>query len=228
MDIDSCNQSINKELIQRLSQYKSVLYKLRSLGFVRVFSDNLADALGISSSLVRKDFASFQLRGNKRGGYQVEELIRRLREILGKNEARKIIIVGCGKIGRALINYNSFKHDGIQVVAGFDVNPAVLEPEARVPILDMAGMEEFVQREQIKVAVIAVPEAAATQVMDSLKRAGIKGVLNFAPIALKDGDGCIIHNINIRMEVENLFNYLHICENVHSDPLLESAATDRR
>ena len=99
---------MNIEIIKRLSQYKSVLQKLKTLGFVKVFSDNLGDAIGVSSSLVRRDFTAFGLTGNKRGGYNIDELITRLNTILGKEDVQRIIIVGCGKIGTALMNYTGF------------------------------------------------------------------------------------------------------------------------
>src|SRR5210317_866526 len=104
------NMSIktNEEVINRLLKYRQVMQKMKSLGFVRVFSDNLADAVGVSPSLVRKDFSMFELTGQKRGGYQIDSLLKGLNVILGKDKKQKIIIVGCGKMGRALMNYNGF------------------------------------------------------------------------------------------------------------------------
>jgi redox-sensing transcriptional repressor len=196
-------------MIRRLSRYKTVVKKLKSLGFVKVFSDNLGDSLGISSSLVRKDFATFGITGNKRGGYQVDELLKKLYQILGKNKPQQIIIVGCGKIGTALIDYNNFKQDGIKVVAGFDVAQEVIDAEAAVPIYDIGDLPDFVNKEQIRVAILAVPESAAPHIMELLINAGVRGILNFAPIQLKGPPHCVIHNINIRMEIEHLFCMLH-------------------
>jgi redox-sensing transcriptional repressor len=202
----------NNDTIRRLSRYKTVVKKLKSLGFVKVFSDNLGDSLGISSSLVRKDFATFGITGNKRGGYQVDELLEKLYQILGKNKPQKIIIVGCGKIGTALIDYNNFKQDGIKVIAGFDVAHEVINPEASVPIYDINDLPEFIKAEGIQVGILAVPESAAPSILDMMIAAGIRGVLNFAPIQLKGPDHCVIHNINIRMEIEHMFCLLHFLE----------------
>lgn len=200
----------SKGMVERLSSYRNVLHKLKNLGFVRVFSDNLADALGISASQVRKDFSQFELKGNKRAGYQVDELIDRLSEILGKNEVQRIIIVGCGKIGMALMNYNRFSNEGIRVVAGFDTDPTVIAPNARIPIFDIAEVAKFVKDRQVQVAIMTVPESAAPQVYEQLVAAGIEGVLNFTPAQLRGTDRCITQNVNIEREIENLFYFVNL------------------
>lgn len=200
---------MNHDMIARLSRYLSVLNRLKSLGLVRVFSDNLGDALGVSASLVRKDFFYFGLHGNKRGGYAVDELIDRLRAILGRDQPRKIVIVGCGKIGTALMNYQGFGQEGIRVAAGFDIDPAVINPEAPCPILDIARLPAFVKKEQIDVAVLAIPEAAVTGVSQRLREAGVSGILNFTPVPLRDLGDCIVQNINLAMEIENIFARAH-------------------
>ncbi len=189
-------------------RYKNVLHRLRGLGFIRVFSDNLGDAVGVSAAVVRKDFSTFGLTGNRRGGYRIGELIDQLNRILGKDRIQKVIIVGCGKIGRALMNYHGFTRESIRVVAGFDVDPAIVDPQAPVPVFDISDAPEFIRRERIAAAIVTVPEAAATQVIDRLIAAGIGGVLNFAPVPVKGTDTCIIHNINIEQEIDSLLYFV--------------------
>lgn len=199
---------MNRDMIQRLTKYKSLLHKLRALGFVKVFSDNLGDAVGISSALVRKDFSTVGLTGHRRGGYKIDDLIERLNKVLGKDTIQKIIIVGCGKIGTALINYRGFEREQIQAVAGFDVKPERIDPKAPIPILPMSDLAAFVKKNGVQIAVMTVPEDAASQVLDALMNAGIKGVLNFTPLQLKGSERCWINNINIALEIENLFYYV--------------------
>jgi redox-sensing transcriptional repressor len=199
-----------REVIQRLTHYKNVLHKLKTLGFVRVFSDNLADALGVSPAVVRKDFSVFGLAGRRRGGYRVDDLIEQLSAILGKDEEHKVVIVGCGKIGTALMNYRGFTREGIKVVAAFDVNPAKIDPGAPIPVLNMSDLGGVVQREAVRVAVMTVPDAVAGQVLAQLQAAGIRGVLNFAPISLKATGDCLVQNINIALEIENLFHFIRL------------------
>ena len=88
----------NKNCILRLAKYKKALYRLKSLGFIKVFSENLADAIGVDSSQVRKDFSLFNITGSKKGGYIIIELIEKLNNILGKGEPEKVIITGKNEI----------------------------------------------------------------------------------------------------------------------------------
>jgi redox-sensing transcriptional repressor len=206
----------NEEVINRLLKYRTVMQKMKGLGFVRVFSDNIADAVGVSPSLVRKDFSMFDLTGNKRGGYQLESLLEKLDVILGKDKKQKIIIVGCGKMGRALMNYNGFPRVGIRVVAGFDSEPDLIDPTAPIPIFHVGKMKEYIADHEIKLAVLTVPEPSAQLILDSLMKASIRGVVNFAPIPLKGSENCIIHNINIEQEFEKLFYQIQFADREES------------
>lgn len=188
----------------RLMKYKRVLIQLRSLGLERVFSNNLGDAIGISAALVRKDLARIELQGNRRGGYSIDAMLDRLNRLLGGKEAQEAILVGCGNLGRALLNHDAFYKEGIKLVAGFDLSPPT-EKTGNIPILPMDDLESFVSEHDAKVALLTVPASAAAEVRDRLLRAGIKGILNFAPMELKCPGDCVIHNVNIGLEIENLF-----------------------
>ena len=85
--------TMNRNCIIRLSRYKAALYRLRSLGFIKVFSDNLADAIGVLPSQVRKDFSLFGISGNKRGGYQIDALLEKLNSILGKDRQHNVLLI---------------------------------------------------------------------------------------------------------------------------------------
>ncbi len=211
---------VQKEMIQRLVRYKNILLKFKSMGLSRVFSDNLGDAAGLSASLVRKDFSLANLTvGNKRGGYPIDTLLQCLDTILGTHILQRIIIVGCGKIGTALLNYKGFSNENIQVVAGFDNNPSRINPAATpVPILPVSQLAAFAQEQAIQVAVLAVPEQAAAGILDQLAAAGIQGVLNFSPVQLKTGTSLFVQNINIAFEIENLFYYVRFNQRQHPAP----------
>lgn len=200
---------VNKNCIQRLSKYKTALSRLKSFGFVKVFSDNLADAAGVTASQVRKDFSLFDIRGNKKGGYLIDELIEGLNNILGKTQLQKVIVVGAGNIGHALMRYAGFEKEGIKIVACFDIDPAKIEPEAPVPIFPMESLKDFIKTNKIKIAVLAVPDIAAQQTWELLKDAGIKGVLNFAPIRLRDAEDYVINNANLELELENVIYFVN-------------------
>ena len=203
---------VNRKCIIRLSRYKSALKRLKALGFVKVFSGNLADAAGVTSSQVRKDFSLFGITGNRRGGYNVDELIERIREILGKNELQKVVLVGAGSIGKALLRYKGFEIGGIKIMAAFDIDPEKLNSQADTPTLPMEDFHDFVSKNSIRVGILAVPDVAAHHVSEIMISAGINGILNFAPIQLRGAEGVIINNINLEVELENLIYFVNAAE----------------
>jgi redox-sensing transcriptional repressor len=200
---------MNRKCILRLSRYRNALRRLKSLGFVKVFSGNLADAAGVTSSQVRKDFSLFGITGNRRGGYNVDELVERIGRILGKNEIQKVVIVGMGNIGKALMRYRGFETGGIKVVAGFDNDPALYNASAETPILPLEDFREFVRVNGVRIAILAVPDMAAHQVSELMIAAGIRGILNFAPIQLHSAENVVIGSINLEVELENLIYFVN-------------------
>jgi redox-sensing transcriptional repressor len=200
---------MNRKCILRLSRYRNALRRLKSLGFVKVFSGNLADAAGVTSSQVRKDFSLFGITGNRRGGYHVDELIDRIGHILGKNEVQKVVIVGMGNIGKALMRYRGFEAGGIKIVAGFDNDPARFNSSGELPVLPLEDFRQFITSNNVKIAILAVPDMAAHQVSEIMVSAGIKGILNFAPIQLRGADDVVISSINLEVELENLIYFVN-------------------
>ena len=210
----------NKNCIIRLSRYKNALLRLKDLNFVRVFSDNLADAAGVTASQVRKDFSLFAITGNRRGGYIVDSLLEQLNEILGKDQVQDFIVVGVGHIGRAMINYHGFENSGIRIVAGFDIDSTKFDKKAKVPIYSLEKLGEYVSEHNIEFGIIAVPDFAAQQAFDLMIAVGIRGILNFAPICLKSKNGCFINNINLVTELENIIYFVRTApkESVTQNP----------
>jgi redox-sensing transcriptional repressor len=202
----------NRNCIVRLSQYKNALLRFKTLGFMKIFSEYLADAVGVTSVQVRKDFSIFGISGNKRGGYQIDALIEKLNEILGKNQVQKIVLVGAGNLGSALMKYKNFEKSGIKIEAAFDIDPAKHQSKSGVPILPITDMESFITKSGIKIAILSVPEVAAQSTLDLLVKSGIKGVLNFSPIQLKAPVECSISNVNLEVELENLIYFVTAVE----------------
>ena len=95
---------MNSEMLVRITRYYRALNRLRAIGLEKVFAHNLADAAGVSAAIVRKDFSQLDIRGQKRGGYEIGDLVDRLGAILGKGDPQNVIIVGCGRIGKALMH----------------------------------------------------------------------------------------------------------------------------
>lgn len=181
---------------------------------IKAFTDNLGDTVGVSSSQVRKDFSMLGISGNKRGGYVISELLNDLSGIIGSTHQEKIIVVGCGNIGRALIHYNGFRHDTFFVAAGFDIAAERINKEinATIPILLMEELENYIKDNKVRLAIIAVPDAVAHSTYENLIKYGIKGIVNFARVNLRDVAGVFVSNVNIELKIENLFYYLNFEE----------------
>ncbi len=194
---------MKKDLINRLINYRNVAIKMKELGFLRVFSINLADAVGVTPVKVRKDFLIFGIKGNYKGGYEVDYLIKKIDEILGKNEIEKVIVVGVGNLGTALIKYKGFENVGIKIVAGFDIDPNKITKDNSIAVYHLDELKKFVVGNNIRTAILAVPEVAAQRVAEMLVSYGIKGILNFSPVKLKVKD-CIVSDVHIEAELEQL------------------------
>jgi redox-sensing transcriptional repressor len=202
----------NRSCIIRLSRYKNALNRLKTLNFVRVFSDNLADAAGVTAAQVRKDFSLFGITGNRRGGYKVDELSEQLNKILGKDQLQEVVVIGMGNIGKALFHYGGLEKSGIKVGAGFDIDPVKFNRDSPQPVLPLEDLVAFVRSRNVVIGIIAVPDYAAQQVLELMLSAGIRGVLNFAPICLKAPEGCVVNNINLESELENLIYFVNASE----------------
>lgn len=208
----------NENCILRLSRYKNSLLKFKRLGLMRVFSENLADAVGVTAAQVRKDFSIFGIRGNRRGGYQVDQLIMQIRKILGKDKVHNFILVGTGNLGKALLRYPGFEKSGIQILASFDIDSTKMESEINIPTLPLEELEEYINKNKIKFGIICVPDFAAQQVCQIIVKAGIKGILNFAPIRLKVPEDCVIRNINLETELENIIYFVNAANKEGKQP----------
>jgi AT-rich DNA-binding protein len=198
-----------KNCILRLSRYKNELYRFKKIGFIKIFSEYLAEAVGVTSAQVRKDFSLFGVSGNKRGGYNIDDLIEKLNSILGKNQIQRVILVGVGSLGSALIKYKSFEKQGINIAAAFDIDPAKLSQKTNVPVFPLTEIESYIKKSEVRIGILCVPEAAAQNTFDIMVKAGINGVLNFSPIQLKTPGNCIVSNVNLEEELENLIYFVN-------------------
>jgi redox-sensing transcriptional repressor len=191
--------------VRRLSAYLRFLEDFEGRGLATISSDELARRGGTTSAQVRKDLSFFGSFGKRGLGYSVPELAGRLREILGLGRQWKVIIIGAGKIGAALVQYRGFRQRGFNILAAYDANPdKVGKPLEGIPVRDIGQLEKDVQKETPDIAVLAVPSDTAQAVVDRLVRAGIKAVLNFAPTQLQVPPDVTVKTVNMAMELESL------------------------
>lgn len=193
-----------RKSLRRILLYRGSLIQLKALGVKRVYSYTLGKETGISAQQVRKDFSEYQIKGNQRGGYRVDELISEMENIFYKKGDQNLIIVGRGNIGSSLANYDNFIQRKINIVATFDIDPSKQRIRSEIPVYTMERLKEIIDRFCVQAAIIAVPDIAAQRVCDQLVEYGIKGIINFAPVILKVPDVIIINNVNLSDEIESV------------------------
>jgi redox-sensing transcriptional repressor len=191
--------------VRRLSAYLRFLEDFEGRGLSTISSDELARRGGTTSAQVRKDLSFFGSFGKRGLGYSVPELAVRLREILGLGRQWKVIIIGAGKIGAALVAYRGFRQRGFHILAAYDSNPErVGKTLEGIPVRDIGQLETDARKEGPDIAVLAVPSDNAQAVVDRIVRSGIKAILNFAPTQLQVPSDVTVKTVNMAMELEGL------------------------
>lgn len=178
-------QNVSDAVIRRLPRYYRYLDDLHGKGTVRISSSMLGEKMGITASQIRQDLSCFGEFGQQGYGYNVEELRAEIGHILGVDERHRIIVVGVGNLGRALMQNFHFNDAGFLLEAAFDVSPALVGTRiAGVPVLDMSELEGFLSARCPDVAVLTVPQAAAQATADRLIELGVRGFWNFTNVEL--------------------------------------------
>ena len=202
-------KGIPQIVIGRLPLYLRVLKRLQKEGKIYVSSQELGRLLEVSAAQIRKDLSHFGELGKRGTGYHIEFLIEQLVKILNTDKVWKMAVVGAGDVGRALANYRGFINRGFQVSAIFDCDPQKIGTQiAGLTIRDCSEMKEVVEKEGIKIAVIATPEGSAQQVADDLIENGVKAILNYAPIYLKVPKNIHVEHIDPAVHLQKLSYYL--------------------
>lgn len=194
----------------RLSVYVRCLAQLEAEGQKTVSSHELALRFHLNSAQIRKDLACFGEFGTRGVGYDVSRLREQLTYALGTDRTRNILIAGAGNLGLALAEHNGFNRDGFRVVALTDSDPAKVGGTTRsgIPIHRPESLRELVVDHTIELAIIAVDPANAQHVYDALADAGIRAILNFAPVQLETRSGVATRNVDLRMKLEWLSYHL--------------------
>jgi redox-sensing transcriptional repressor len=172
-------------IIGRLPVYLRALQRLAERGEQTTSSQELGEIIGISAAQIRKDISQFGEFGKQGTGYSIPFLIERLRHILKVDRVWDVILVGAGDIGHALARYNGFANRGFHVVMLFDNDPNKIGSRiGEFEVLGTGVMAEKIKQHKIKIAMLTVPAFAAQEITDHLVKAGVKAILNYAPISL--------------------------------------------
>ena len=197
-------KKISDSTVRRLSHYLRSLEGFEEPGGT-VSSEELAARGQTTAAQVRKDLSHFGSFGKRGLGYQVDELRTRLRRILGIDRTWRVALVGAGRIGLALFEYPAFRARGFECVAIFDSDPDKVGTErSGLVVRDPAEFEAAVRELGIEIVILAVPAKAAQQMASRAVDAGVRGILNFAPIRLNVPPRVPVEDVNLVMELEAL------------------------
>jgi redox-sensing transcriptional repressor len=199
------SHKISDSTIRRLSVYLRLLEDLEVEGTATVSSETLARQAGATAAQIRKDLSLFGSFGKRGMGYSVAELATRVRGILGLARQWRVALVGAGRIGSALFAYPNLSSRGFHIVTVVDSDPEKVGRRwGEVWIRPDDELERAIQEEQVDMAILAVPGHAAQAVMDRVVAAGVRGILNFAPVPLRVPEDVWLKDVNLVIEMEAL------------------------
>jgi redox-sensing transcriptional repressor len=205
--------AIPRKTVYRLSVYLRCLDRLAENGVQTASSNALAQAAGVKPTQLRKDLTSFGHFGTRGVGYNVVKLREGIADVLGRKQLQPVVLVGVGHLGSALLAYRGFEKESFEIVAGFDVDVKRRRRKTfGQPILALDKLESFVRPRKIRMGIITVPADAAQDVANRLVAAGVKAILNFAPIVLHVPNNVVISNVNLAIELENLSYFRSLAE----------------
>ena len=202
-------KKISDSTINRLSRYYRTLGRLIDRKVKTVSSDEIAEIDGVTSAQVRKDLSFFGTFGKRGLGYNTIDLRNNIGTILGLYKKWNVALIGFGNIGRALVDYQEFKKQGFKICLILDNDENKIgQKVGGLEIKSFSNAQEYLEDEKIQIAIVSVPATVAQGVVNVLTDAGIKAILNFAPLSLKVPSDVMIKNENMSIELEALSYFL--------------------
>ncbi|HEL1222357.1 redox-sensing transcriptional repressor Rex [Streptococcus equi subsp. zooepidemicus] len=206
------DKSIPKATAKRLSLYYRIFKRFYADQVEKASSKQIADAMGIDSATVRRDFSYFGELGRRGFGYDVTKLMNFFADLLNDHSTTHVILVGCGNIGRALLHYRFHDRNKMQIVMGFDTddNPMIgTKTPDDIPIYGISTIKEHLDNSGIETAILTVPSIYAQEVANQLIEAGIRGILSFAPLHLQVPKGVIVQSVDLTSELQTLLYFMN-------------------
>ncbi len=197
--------------LRRLPWYLAYVTMLNQEGVVNVSSRRLAQDLDVDASQIAKDLSFINIKGKTRIGYDVSELEEALRNFLGFRNRHNAVMVGAGSLGAALMHDSGLQHYGLNIVAGIDVNPLLVDKTiADIPVYNPGRLPELVTALDIRIGIIAVPVEQAQIVADRLVEAGVRALWNFTPRRITVPAGVVVANTSIYSHLAVMYNRLAV------------------
>jgi redox-sensing transcriptional repressor len=206
-------KNLPHKTIERLSQYRRALLLCLSNGKTHIFSHEIAKIQHITSVQVRRDLMLIGYSGTLRKGYNIEELINLIGNIIDSEEGINVAIVGMGNLGRALINYFTGKRHKLEIIAGFDTNPDKIGNRfSGVECYSITELNKIIKQKDIKVGIITVPADQTTETAKMLVKAGIKGILNYTPKPIDVPDDVYLEEYDMITTLEKVAFYVKMSD----------------
>lgn len=202
------SSSVTKATLGRVPHYLKFLKELPDDGFEYISATHIARELELGEVQVRKDLNAISGAGKPKLGYVTEELIQKLEDCLGCNRMTSAVLVGAGKLGKALLDYRGFEKFGVKIMAAFDSNETALSLSGKVEILPISQFEQFCKEHNVKLGIITVGEGSAQTVCEQMVSSGIEAIWNFAPCKLNVPAGTLVQNENLALSLAHLNNQL--------------------
>lgn len=201
--------SVSKVTLGRLPEYLRILKELSSEEVPYISATAIAKKLNLGEVQVRKDLAAVSGAGRPKIGYAVSELTEEIEKYLGCRKLTPAVLVGAGKLGRALMQYHEFERFGVKITAAFDSNEEVISFGEKTEVLPMNRFEHYCRNEHIKLGIITVGKGSAQAVCDQMIKSGITAIWNFAPCKLNVPAGTLLQNENLALSLAYLKNQLN-------------------
>lgn len=202
---ETTKKRISESTIHRLSLYYRALSLLDKENYETVSSKELAKREKLTPAQVRKDLSFFGTFGTRGLGYPVNDLKKQIARILGIERMWRVALVGVGNIGSALVSYKEFSRQGFQIVKIFDNDQRKIGSNHKgITVSSIANLERELPEARIEMVILTVPATVAQYIVDDVVKAGIKAILNFAPVNLKVPSDVHLRNENMAMELEYL------------------------
>ena len=200
---------IPEVVINRLPVYARALTELAANGESVVSSQALGDMLDVTPAQIRKDLSYFGRFGKQGRGYNVHGLLAKLREILGIDRQWHVCLVGVGRLGHAIAEYGGFQPQGFAILAAFDTNPDVVGTTlGATRVRHAEELETFLKQNRVDIGIVAVPAQEAQRVVDHLVKAGIRAILNYAPIMTHVPRDVVIRHIDPVLAMQSMTFYI--------------------
>ena len=204
-------KNIPNATAKRLSLYYRIFKRFHLENIVKTSSKQIAEAIGIDPATVRRDFSYFGELGRRGFGYDVSKLMTFFAELLNDNATTKVVLVGVGNIGRALLHYRFQERNRMQLVMAFDTDDNELvgsQTEDNIPIYGISQIKDKIAQEDIKTAILTVPSVKAQEVAELLVDAGIEGILCFSPVNLNLPRHVVVQYVDLTSELQTLLYFM--------------------